>query len=381
MTPFSLLCPQRTLFGRGTRASAAPAIRALGQRIVLVASRSVGWRSELEAALQAEGAEIAQIFTQGEPSLPQLLAALDDLSGFGAEAVVGLGGGSALDLAKALAALLPAQGNVLRHFEIVGDSAPLDAAPLPFIAIPTTSGTGAEATKNAVISMPDHHRKVSLRDDRMMAALAVIDPALTDHCPRAVTLASGLDAVTQVIEPYLCVRANPLTDALCREAIPTGLCALVTLMAGEDAPARDALSKTSYFGGIALANAGLGAVHGLAGVLGGVSDAPHGAICGRLLPEVLPLNRQTLHEQGRDTRRFDEVAHWIASALGGAPEDAFATLGAQIDIWGLPRLSAFGIAAQSFPAIAEAARSSSSMKANPVALSTDQLVTILARAA
>ena len=381
MTAFSLLCPTRTLFGRATRHAAAPAIRALGQRVVLVASRSVGWRDELTAALRAEGAEVTHIFTRGEPDLPQLMAALEDLAAFGAEAVVGLGGGSALDLAKALAALLPAKGNVLRHFEIVGDNAPLEAAPLPFIAIPTTSGTGAEATKNAVISMPDHRRKVSLRDDRMMAALAIVDPALTDNCPRGVTLASGLDAVTQVIEPYLCSRANPLTDALCREAIPAGLHALVTLMEREDQPARDALSKTSYFGGIALANAGLGAVHGLAGVLGGVSDAPHGAICGRLLPEVLQVNRQEMHRQSHDTTRFDEVAGWITTALGCPPDQAFARLGAQIYDWGLPRLGAFGLDQDDFPAIAEAAKSSSSMKANPVPLSSEQLLSILSRAA
>ncbi|SOC15450.1 iron-containing alcohol dehydrogenase [Rhodobacter maris] len=380
MAPFALLCPSRMMFGRGTRAAAAPAICALGKRVVLVSSRSVGWRAELAAALLAGGAEVRHVHPEGEPSLPQLLAALDDLADFRAEAVVGLGGGSALDLGKALAALLPATGNLLRHFEIVGEGAPLATAPLPFIAIPTTAGTGAEATKNAVIAIPEHRRKVSLRDDRMMAMLAIVDPALTDACPRMITLASGLDAVTQVIEPYLSSRANPLTDALCREAIVSGLGALVTLMDREDPGARDALSKTSLFGGIALANAGLGAVHGLAGVLGGVSTAPHGTICGRLLPGVLRANRQEMHRLGRDMVRFDEVAVWIASALGSTPEEAFNTLEARINAWGLPRLGAFGVTPDRFAACAEAAQSSSSMKSNPVALSTGQLVAILAEA-
>lgn len=381
MTPFSFLCPTRILFGRGVRSDAPRAIRALGTRIVLVASRSVGWRHALIAALAAEGAEVQVIHPEGEPSLPQLLSARAELAGFHAEAVVGLGGGSALDLGKALAALLPARGDILRHFEIVGSGAPLEAAPLPYIALPTTAGTGAEATKNAVIAIPEHQRKVSLRDDRMMAALAIVDPALTDDCPRPVTLASGLDAVTQVIEPYLCARANPLTDALCREAIFSGLSALVTLMDGEDPRARDALAQTSLFGGMALANAGLGAVHGLAGVVGGASAAPHGTICGRLLPGVLLANRQELRRLGRDTARFDAVAGWIAAALGGPEAEAFDTLEARIETWGLPRLGRFGLTPDSFEALAEAAKSSSSMKANPVDLSTAHLVALLARAA
>jgi hypothetical protein len=164
------------------------------------------------------------------------------------------------------------------HLEVVGRGLPLTEAPLPFIAIPTTAGTGSEATKNAVIGLHDQGRKVSLRDDRMLARLAIVDPALTDGTPWAVTLASGLDAVTQVIEPFVSVKATPYTDAISAPAISAGLMALQRLRQGEDQDARDALAWVSLSGGLALANAGLGAVHGLAGVIGGLCPAPHGAV-------------------------------------------------------------------------------------------------------
>jgi hypothetical protein len=265
----------------------------------------------------------------------------------------------------------------MAYLEVVGDGLPLDHAPLPFIACPTTAGTGAEATKNAVIGVPSHNRKVSLRDDRMIADLALIDPALTDGCPRNVTLASGLDAITQVIEPYLSARANPLTDALCRDAIPRGLRALVTLMRAEDSKARDDLALTSLTGGIALANAGLGAVHGFAGVIGGRFATPHGAICGRLLAPVLRMNERVMLRQGGQTARLRDVRQWLAEALEAAPETAFATLEDWADAEGLPPLSALMDPDADLTDIATEAHASSSMKGNPVTLETHELVQIL----
>ncbi len=239
----------------------------------------------------------------------------------GADVVVSLGGGAVIDAGKAIAALIPATRPMLDHLEVVGAGLPLDHAPLPFVAIPTTAGTGAEVTRNAVISVPEHRRKVSLRDPNMLPTLAIIDPALTDHTPRGITLASGLDAVTQVIEPYVCTRANPLTDALCRDAIPKGLAALIRLMQAEDANARDDLAWVSLCGGLALANAGLGVVHGLAGPLGGLSDAPHGAICGALLPHALSANRRAVTDASY-AARLDQVLQWIADAFDATPDTA-----------------------------------------------------------
>jgi alcohol dehydrogenase class IV len=288
--------------------------------------------------------------------------------------VTGLGGGAVLDLAKALAGLIPATGHVLDHLEGAGQGLPLSQNPLPFIAVPTTSGTGAEATKNAVIDVPAQRRKVSLRDDRMMALLAIVDPALTDGCPRGVTLSSGLDALTQVIEPYLCNRANPATDALARAAIPMALAALPALMQGEDAGARDAMAWVSLSGGIALANAGLGAVHGLAGVIGGVTGAAHGAICGTLLPFVIAANRAAM-PAGPVAERLAEVDAMLSTAFGGGPGTE------ALHRWsrgnGLPGLAALGLDAKDHGSVAAAAAGASSMKANPVVLPEAVLQAIL----
>lgn len=378
MISFDFMTSGRISFGRGTRDAAAPAITALGRRVLLVRGRSVAWADVLQGTLIAAGCDVVPVIASGEPDLPQLDACVALGRRARVDVVVAVGGGSAIDLAKAAAALIPGPHPAMTHLEVVGEGRPLGPAPLPFIAIPTTSGTGAEVTKNAVITVPDHARKVSLRDDRMVPVLAIIDPALTDNCPRPVTLASGLDAVVQVIEPYLSSKANVLTDALCRDAIPRGLSALGRLMQGEDAAARDDLAFTSLIGGMALANSGLGAVHGLAGVIGGLCGAPHGAICGRLLPAVLIENRAACVAQGRATDRFDQVAGWIDASLGHS-EDAFAHLETRIDAWGSPRLAALNVTPDLFDRIATEAAASSSMRGNILPLPATTLARILAR--
>ena len=291
MPPFTIAIPQRILFGRG-EAQKAPALLApFGNRGLVIHGASATRAQWLLDALHAAGIGTLALPCATEPTLAILETALVRSRPFRPDWVAALGGGAALNLGKALAALIPAPGTPLDHLEVVGRGLPLTVPPLPFIALPTTAGTGAEATKNAVIGLPDHGRKVSLRDDRMLARLAIVDPALTDGTPRAITLASGLDAITQVIEPYVSSKATPFTDALTVPAIPQGLTALKRLMETEDPDARDALAHVSLTGGIALANAGLGAVHGLAGVIGGLTPAPHGAICGALLAPILRLNR------------------------------------------------------------------------------------------
>ena len=374
--PFAILQPKRIRFGRGEARAAVPEIAALGQRLFLVHGRDAGRADWLADALKTRGIGVHSYACPSEPTLPMLEDALT--AARGADGVVSLGGGAAIDLGKAVAALLPAPGVPLDYLEVVGRGQRLEADPLPFVAIPTTAGTGAEVTKNAVIDVPEHRRKVSLRDDRMIADLAIVDPSLSDHCPRAVTLASGLDAVTQVIEPYLCTRANAYTDALCRVAIPKGLTALRRLMDGEDETARDDMAWVSLSGGLALANAGLGAVHGLAGVIGGMTGAAHGAICGALLPHVLRANRVALPASAPDVERFDEVAGWIGATFG--TRDGIATLERWMHDSGLPRLSAQGLHPGDHAAVAEAAAVSSSMKANPAALSATDLVAVLTAA-
>lgn len=372
MTPFGITSPGRILFGRGEAAKAPGLIRAFGSLGIVVHGANPARAAWL---LDALGAGVLALPCVGEPTLSDLEAALTTSRAHGPDWVVAIGGGAALDLGKALAALIPAPDGPMDHLEVVGKGLPLTAAPLPFIALPTTAGTGAEVTKNAVIGLPDLGRKVSLRDDRMVARLAIVDPALTDGCPKAVTLASGLDAVTQVIEPYVSVKATAYTDALTRPAIATGLRALMQLMAGEDPDARDRLAWVSLCGGLALANAGLGAVHGFAGVIGGMTGAAHGAICGALLGPVLAANRAAA--TGASRERLDEVCAILAEGLGCAVADAPAALQTWARAEGLPGLAELGVRAADHDRIAEASLEASSMKGNPVRLDAATLAAVL----
>jgi alcohol dehydrogenase class IV len=373
MTPFSVVAPQRILFGRGEARKAAEVAASLGRRVVLVQGRDNERTDWLRHDLAARDLGPVTLSCPREPTLEMVAQALDLARG--ADVIVACGGGAVIDFGKALAGLLPQPGPPLDYLEIVGTGRRFEAEPLPFVAIATTSGTGAEATKNAVIDVPLHRRKVSLRDDRMMARVAIVDPALTDGCPHGVTLASGLDALTQCIEPYLTHRANAFTDALAAAAIPRGIAALRRLMDGEEVEARDQMAWVSLAGGLCLANAGLGAVHGFAGVIGGLSGAAHGAICGTLLPHVLRANAAALAEGSESAARIARVRAWLAAAFGNA--DGIDALEAWSHAAGLPRLSALGVRVEDHPAIVEGAQGASSMKANPVALLPETLHDIL----
>lgn len=369
MPPFTFMTATEILFGRGKAAEVAGRVAELGRSVFLLHGAK-GQRADwLAEALMTQGLAVTRFSVGKEPDTDLLCAAI--AAAKGAEVIVSLGGGAVIDTGKAVAAMIPATRPLLDHLEVLGKGLPLDNPPLPFIAIPTTAGTGAEVTRNAVILVPEHRRKVSLRDPRMLPKLAIIDPALTDHTPKAITLASGLDAITQVIEPYISTRANPFTDALCVDAIPKGLSALRRLMETENAEARDTLAWVSLCGGIALANAGLGVIHGLAGPLGGLKPAPHGAVCGALLPQGLAMNRARV----ADPTRIDQVLGWIAEAFDS--HDPLVALTSWSRAHGLPTLAEMGLTPEDCSLAAEAALGSSSMKANPVALDLADLHRIL----
>lgn len=335
--------------------------------------RSVAQVDSISTSLEQLGCTVVSVFGQGEPTCADVDAATEVGRTAKVDVVVAIGGGSVLDLGKAVAAMIPAQGDVLDYLEGVGGARPLTAAPLPCVAIPTTAGTGSEVTKNAVIGVPSAQRKVSLRDDRMLPRLAVVDPSFADGTPASVTFSSGFDAVTQVIEPYLSIRANPLTDALCQTAIPMGLAALSHLAKEEDQNARDQIAYVSLIGGLALANAGLGAVHGLAGVIGGRFSAPHGLVCARLLGPVLRLNREAERAASGDTKRYSNIATWISTAFDMTSETAFEMLSDQLDSLALPRLGQWIEPGSDLRAFAAEALTTSSMKANPHVLTAEQL--------
>lgn len=359
-------------FGRGAVAEAVPFARAQARRVLLLRSRSVAAADDLLKSLRESG-DVLDLQASGEPDLPGIEANVATARDFRPDLVIAIGGGAVIDHGKALAALIPTPHHAMRYLEVVGEGQPLDKAPLPLVAIPTTAGTGAEVTRNAVIQVPEARRKVSLRDPRLYPALALVDPDLCLSCPKSVTLASGLDAITQVIEPFICSRANPMTDALCRDAIPRGLSALRRLMDADDAQAWDDMALTSVFGGIALANAGLGAVHGFAGVIGGQTGAAHGAICGTLLVPVLRANTQAAPEGSVAQQRIAWVIEQIAREFGHLRD---------FQNWirgnGLPTIGGLGVTAEMHANIARDAVQSSSYRANPVDLRDGLLLQILA---
>ena len=322
---------------------------------------------------------VAQIEVHDEPSLPALERHLQGFQGLVVDGLIAIGGGSVLDMTKALAGLIPAKHPVMTYLEVVGDGRALEQQPLPWIAIPTTAGTGSEMTKNAVIDIPDAQRKVSLRDSKLLPAIALVDPAFTDDTPKAVTLACGLDAVTQCIEPYLSNKRSFLTDSLVEPVIPRALQALHRLMSQETSEDRDTLAYTSMIGGVALANSGLGVVHGFAGPLGSVTGAAHGAICGALLPYGLKVNRH-FADDPIVIQRLDQIANWIIPIFGGMKADAFDTLAAWIADQGITGLASLGLKEVDIRAVATASQASSSMKANPVALPLEELVSVLEEA-
>lgn len=380
--PFSFATATEILFGRGQASAAADRIGVMGERLLLVHGSNAARSEALFRTLSRNGCQVTRYSVRAEPDTAVIEAGVETARSAGVQAVIAMGGGAVIDAGKAIAALVPAIRPMLDHLEVVGQGLPLDCDPLPFVAMPTTAGTGAEVTRNAVIGVPEHRRKVSLRDARMLPCLAIIDPELTDHCPREITLASGLDAITQVIEPYICTRANPMTDALCRDAIPRGLAALKRLMEQEDTRARDDLAWVSLCGGLALANSGLGAVHGLAGPLGGLTGAAHGAICGVLLPQVLIANRAAVDDT-KTGERMDEIGAWIGAVMGGKVfglNEAASKLADWSHQNGLATLNGLGIDEAAQVEAASTAASSSSMKANPAPLSSKELREIMRRA-
>ncbi|HEY0793881.1 MAG TPA: iron-containing alcohol dehydrogenase, partial [Chthoniobacterales bacterium] len=320
----------------------------------------------------------------GEPTVDDVVAALEVVRATQRDLLIGLGGGSALDAAKAVAVLATNPGEPLDYLEVIGRGQPLKQPALPCVAVPTTAGTGAEVTRNAVLSSPAHRVKVSLRSLFLLPRLALVDPVLTHDLPPDVTARTGLDALTQLIEPYLSIRANPVTDALCRDGLNRVARALQRAFEnGSDADAREGMAAASLFGGIALANAGLGAVHGFAAPIGGMFKAPHGAICAALLPAVMDINLRALQSRQPDAEtipRFQAVARLLTGSARAESADGIRWVAELCATLRVPPLGAYGITPADFGAIVEKAEKASSMKANPITLNREELTECLERA-
>jgi alcohol dehydrogenase class IV len=384
--PFEFATATRIVFGAGTLREAGPAAAALcpGGRALVVTGASAGHAAPLLADLEAHGLCPTLFQVAAEPTLDLVRAGAQQARAAGCELVIGLGGGSALDTGKAIAALATNPGDPLDYVEVIGRGQPLTQTPLPFIAIPTTAGTGTEVTRNAVLASPEHHVKVSLRSPRMLARLAIVDPELTYSLPPAETASTGLDALTQLLEAFVCNRPNPLIDALCREGLGRAARALRQAYAqGHDVAAREDMALASLFGGLALANARLGAVHGFAAPIGGLLAAPHGAVCARLLPIVVAVNVRALQRRAPESPvlpRYVEAARRLTSDSWATAEDGVVWLQNLAGDLQIKPLSAYGLTPADFAPLIENAAVASSMQGNPIRLTPAELREILEQA-
>ncbi|HLJ47418.1 MAG TPA: iron-containing alcohol dehydrogenase [Bryobacteraceae bacterium] len=376
---FEFATATRIVFGAGTVREVVPAAREMGSRVLLVTGKNPDRAAPIEAELGAHAIRIA-----GEPTLDVIREGLEQARGFQADVVIAFGGGSAIDAGKAIAAMATNPGDLLDYLEVIGAGKPLVSPPLPFIAVPTTAGTGSEVTRNAVLSSPEPHVKVSLRSPQMLPRLAVVDPGLTVDLPQADTASTGLDALTQVIEPFVSIRANVMTDGFCREGMRRAVRSLQrAYLHGDDLEARTDMSIVSLLSGLALANAGLGAVHGFAAPIGGAFDAPHGAICAALLPHATAVNIQALRSRAPDSeplRRYGAVAQILTNDSAAIAGDAPEWLAKTCRALAIAPLRTYGIRETDIDDLVSKASRASSMKANPIVLTDHELHEVLERA-
>jgi alcohol dehydrogenase class IV len=381
---FEFATATRIVFGAGTVREVGPAAKELGRRALFVNGLPPEQSPPLISQLEAAGITCTNFAVAAEPTLELVQRGVEHAREAQCDVVVGFGGGSAIDAGKAIAALLTNGGELMDYLEVIGKGAALRVPSAPCIAVPTTAGTGAEVTRNAVLASPQHRVKVSLRSPWMLPRLAVVDPELTFDLPRAITAHTGLDALTQLIEPYVCLRANPLTDGFCVEGMRRVSRSLrQAYHRGHDAAARTDMSLASLLGGLALANAGLGVVHGFAAPLGGMFPAPHGAVCAALLPHGMEINIHALRArapQSAALSRYEEAARLLTGRPGAAAEDAVEWVAQICQELEIPQLRCYGIRESDVPLLVEKAAKASSMKANPIALTPAELREVLTRA-
>lgn len=377
---FDLAFPSRILFGEGRLAEAGRLAAGLGRRALVVEGKS-GRADPLHEVLRESGVTTARVIVEGEPTTALAESGAAHAIAERCDVVVALGGGSVIDAAKAIAALITNRDPILDYLEVVGKGRPITERPAPLMAIPTTAGTGAEVTRNAVLMVEEARVKVSLRSPLMLPTIALIDPVLTYTVPPAITASTGLDALTQCIEPFVTPMANPITDSVAREGMRRASGALLRAFRdGGDAAARHDMAVASLCGGLALANAKLGAVHGFAAPLGGMFPIPHGVACASLLPAVVETNVRALRERAPASpalARYDEVARTLTGRADARAEDGAAWLRALVDGLEIPKLSMYGVLEDDIGRVVEKARKASSMRGNPIELTDGELSEVL----
>jgi alcohol dehydrogenase class IV len=355
----------------------------MGNCALLVTGRNVERAIPLLELLNKTGMKNFIFSVSSEPTIKLIIEGVQTARQNACEVVIGMGGGSAIDTGKAISALLTNSGDIMDYLEVIGRGKILAHAPAPCIAIPTTAGTGAEVTRNSVLTSPEHKVKVSLRSSMMLPDLAVVDPELTYSMPPSITASTGLDALTQIIESFVSVKSNPLTDAICLDGLKRAARSLRQAFEdGSDTAARENMAIVSLYGGLALANSKLGAVHGFAGPMGAMFPAPHGVICARLLPFVMEVNVRVLqrHSSQQFLIRYDEVAKVLTGKSDARAEDGTAWILDLCETLDVPALSNFGITEDHFTELVVRSKKASSMKGNPVKLTDEELTEILRKA-
>ena len=381
---FEFATATRIIFGAGTLKQIGPVATEMGKKALVVMGHSAERAAPLLDALSIQEIDSVTWPVMGEPTTALAREGAWRARESRCDLVIGFGGGSAIDAGKAIAALMTNPNDLMDYLEVIGRGKPITRPAAPYIAIATTAGTGAEVTRNAVLVSPEHRVKVSLRSPHMLPRVALVDPELTYSLPPEVTASTGLDALTQLVEPFVSIRANPVTDAFCREGLPRAARSLrQAYKHGNDVKAREDMALASLLGGLALANAGLGAVHGIASVVGGMFPAPHGAVCARLLPHVMEVNIRALQERqpGSDAlQRYDEVARILTGSDQAKAANGVAWIQELCEALQIPPLASYGMTPTDLSTVVEKSAVASSTKANPIPLTPDEIREILTRA-
>ena len=381
---FDFATVDRIIFGAGKVSEILSVIPTCNQNICVVTGKNLIRAEPVTRLLEREKIDFVTIRVDNEPTVENVNTGVNRAREAGCGCVVGIGGGSVLDTGKVIAALLTNEGEIFEYLEVIGKGNKLVNPSVPYITIPTTAGTGAEVTRNAVLTSLEHKVKVSMRSPFMLPFCAIIDPLLTLSMPKDVTAYTGLDAMTQLIEAYVSNKANPLTDSLCREGLKLVARSLSEVyINGNNKSAREDMACASLFGGLGLANSKLGAVHGFAGPLGGNIHAPHGSICGCLLPFVMEANIKELkskQESSITLFKYNEIAKIITRNEDADLFDCIVFVRKLCIFFGIPNLAELGLSKNKINTIVEQAQRASSMKGNPVLLPYEELQNILTSA-
>jgi alcohol dehydrogenase class IV len=368
---FEFATAGRIIFGNGQIKQLPDLARAHGSSALVVVGKQSERTDLIRRMLGARGISVTTFNVPHEPTLELVSDGSAQALHGRCEMVIAIGGGSVIDAGKAIAALATNRQGPLDYLEVIGNGQPLEAKPLPMIAVPTTAGSGAEVTRNAVLTSTEHKNKVSLRHAWMLPSVALVDPELTHSMPPSVTAATGMDALSQLIEPFVSTKANPMTDAICREGLDLVARSLrLAFHDGKNAQARADMALAGLFGGLALANSGLGAVHGFAAPFGAIFNAPHGAVCAALLGPVMRANLTA-------SPRFEEVARRLTGCSTAKAEDGVEWVEKLTKELNIPGLASYGLREEHFAELIVKAKNASSMRANPVVLNDEELAEIL----